>query len=220
MPDLSKLLAGVPIGLLMFFGTYVAARRRKFVAANAAVQMPAIADRLGLEFRKPSVPGHIGTVRGTFRGYEVFVDPDERPRAVVYFSASPQVILRTYEHEKRTPAGMERFDTGSNVVDGFFKDRYAAPELAEALLDHIAELQAGIRALRAASDKVAHVSLTPERLECAFDYGRPNHVPALVVEVALPALAAIADAVHRAARAKGELPRAAESGLPPAPDSA
>lgn len=215
MPDLSKLLAGVPIGLLMFFGTYLAARRRKKVAANTAVEMPAIAARLGLQFRKPSVPGHIGAVRGTFRGYEVFVDPDERPRAVVYFSASPPVILRTYEHEKRTPAGMQRFDTGSNAIDGFFKERYAVPEVAEALLDHIAELQVGLRALHLASDKVAHVSLTPERLECAFDYGRPNHVPAPVVELVLPALVAIADAVHRAARANGEVSAATESRLPP-----
>lgn len=199
MPDLEKLLGALPIGLFMFFGTYLAARRRKSVAASAAAEMPEVAARLGLTFRKPAHPGHIGAVRGEYRGYEVFVDPDERPRAVLYFTGAPSLILRTYEHEKRTPADMQRFDTGRGPVDGFFKERYASAAVAQEVMGRAGDLEAGIAALKRASDKIQHVSLTPERLECAFDYGRPNHVPASAVEGVLSALVAIADA----ATAKG-----------------
>jgi hypothetical protein len=34
---------------------------------------------------------------------------------------------------------------------------------------------------------VSHLSITPERLECAFDFGRPSHIPGDVVESLLPA---------------------------------
>lgn len=195
MADLASALRAAPIGLLMLLGTYLAARRRRNVAARAVVEMPEVARRLGLEFRPPSAPGNIGGLRGTHRGHEVFVDADDRPRIVVYFAEPPPFILRTYEHEKRTPGGMERFDFRRPLLDGFFKERYGEPDAVDRLLLRAARLDPAVQALAALADRVAHVSITPERIECAFAFGRPNHVPAHVTEELVPVLTAMAAAL-------------------------
>ncbi len=192
MADLGTLLRAAPIGLFMLFGSYWAARRRKGEAARAVSEMPELAARLGLEFLRPSAPGRIGAVRGHFRGFDVYVDPDERPRIVVYFQNAPPLVLRSFEHEKRTPNGMRRFETTSPAADALFKERFASEDAISRLSSRAGELEAAVRTLRGASDKIAHVSATSERLECAFEYARPNHLPVQVVEAALPALAAMA----------------------------
>ena len=122
MADFSSAVRPV-IGLLMLFGSYLLARGRKTGRQRAIREAPALAARLGLEHRTPGDPSVVGSMRGSHRGREVFVDADERPRIVVYFAEAPPVVLRTFEHEKRAPAGMERFDTRSAKVNRLFKER-------------------------------------------------------------------------------------------------
>ena len=105
MPDLSSIVRAAPIGLLMLIGSYVAARRRKGGARRAAAELPDVARELGLELRPPANPTGIGTVRGEHGGLDVFVDPEDRPRIVVYLRRAPAAYLRSYEHEKRPPPG-------------------------------------------------------------------------------------------------------------------
>jgi hypothetical protein len=187
--DLEKLVRAAPIGLFMLVGSYLAARRRKSGWARAAEEYPEAARRLGLEFRAPAEPGRIGTMRGNVQGYRVFVDPDERPRVVLYFIQGPALVLRTFEHEKRSPNGMARFETGSSFLDGFFKDRYAPPELVEALAKDGTRLEATIRKVsQDLGRNLAHLSVTDERVECALDFGRPSHIPAGRVERLVPEL--------------------------------
>jgi hypothetical protein len=187
MADLATVLKAAPIGLLMLLGSYVASRRRKSGWSRAAKEFPALADRLGVTFRAPPSPTRIGTLRGTFRGYDVFVDPDDRPRLVVYFGSAPPVILRTFELEKRVPSGMQRLETQNPLVDRFFKDRYVAPESADELSDCAGEFETRIVPFAVKwRNKVTQVSITPERLECEFDFGRPLHLPPEVVEELLP----------------------------------
>jgi hypothetical protein len=105
----------------------------------------------------------------------------------VYTRTDPQVVLRTFEHEKRVPAGMVAV-TPDGVPPGFLKDAYAAAAIAPALEKRTEELA---RLLRPFAERwpraVSHLSMTPERLECALDFGRPSHIPADVVEALLPA---------------------------------
>jgi hypothetical protein len=193
MPDLGEILRAAPIGLLMLVGSYFAARRRKSAFAQAKERFPELARSLGLEFLKPADPARIGCLRGRFDGHSVFVDPDERPRIVVYFERAPRLVLRTYEHEKRTPEGMRRFDSGAPLVDRFFKERFAADDVVLRLRGEAPALEAQIRPFAADfRAMVAHSSVTPERFECAIESGRPNHIPLDVVKALLPAAVLLA----------------------------
>src|SRR5947207_839124 len=198
MADLAKLLQGGGIGLFMFFGTYLAAKRRRTGRARAEKELPELARRFGLE-SKAAGPGTIGALSGNYEGYDVYVDADERPRIVVYFAAAPAVAFRTYEHEKRVPTGMTSVLTDNAAVDRFFKDRYASPERAAALHDGASTLG---RLLQPFTGRwyrnVSHVSITSERLECALDFGRPSHIPKEALENLLPGAIALARFVEQA----------------------
>jgi hypothetical protein len=192
MADFESILKAAPIGLLMFFGTYLASKRRQSGRARAAKELPELARRLGLESRKAD-PGGIGALSGDYEGYRVYVDPDERPRIVVYFANAPAVALRTYEHEKRVPPGMVSVLTDNDAVDRFFRDRYASPERAAALHDEASAFERLLEPFTGRWNRnVAHVSVTSERLECALDFGRPSYIPKEAVESLLPGAVALA----------------------------
>jgi hypothetical protein len=189
--DLEKLRDALPIGLLMLLGSYVAAKRRQSGAARAAKEYPALAQKLGLSLRAAE-PGRIGALTGEYDGYRVFVDPDDRARLVVYFRTAPRVVLRTYEHEKRAPAGMVAVMTPGRVPNRFFKDCYASAQIAATLSEREPALEALLRPFTERWPRnIAHVSITPERLECAVDFGRPSHISTEVIEVLLPASIAL-----------------------------
>ena len=175
---------------MMVVVPYVAHRLRKSGAARAARGYPALASKLGLSRREPP-PGGVGALSGEMDGHRVFVDPDERARIVVYTRTEPQVVLRTFEHEKRVPAGMVAVML-DGPPPGFLKDAYAAPTIAPDLEARAEDLS---RLLRPFAERwprtVSHLSVTPERLECALDFGRPIHIPPEVVEALLPAAIAV-----------------------------
>ena len=138
--------------------------------------------------RRPAASGRFS---GEIDGHRVFVDPDERARIVVYTRIQPQAVLRTFEHEKRVPAGMIAVML-DGVPPGFWKDAYAAPAIAPALEARSGELGALVRPFAERWPRtVSHLSVTPERLECALDFGRPIHIPPEVVETLLPAAIAL-----------------------------
>ncbi len=175
---------------MMVVVPYVAHRMRRSGAARAAKEYPALATRLGLSRRDPAAGG-IGALSGEMGDHRVFVDPDERPRIVVYTRSDPQILLRTFEHEKRVPPGMVAVRLG-NVPLGFWKDAYAAQAIAPALETRTDELARLVRPFAERWPRtVSHLSITPERLECALDFGRPSHIPADVVETLLPAAVAV-----------------------------
>jgi len=198
MADLETILRAAPIGLFMLFGSYLAAKRRQSGKARAAKELPELAQRYGLVARAAE-PHRIGALTGNYEGYDVFVDPDERPRIVVYYASAPAVALRTYEHEKRIPFGMVSLVTGNAVVDRFFKDRYAAPGRAAALHEAAATFASLLEPFGGRwTRNVAHLSITAERLECALEFGRPSHIPREAVESLLPAAVALARFVEKA----------------------
>lgn len=187
MAGIRELLGGGAFGLFMLLGRYAAAKWRQSGAARASKEYPELASKLGLTLRAAGA-GRTGALSGEYGGYRVFVDPDERPRIAVYFASTPKIFLRTYEHEKRAPADTAPFSTRHDSVDRYFKDRYASPAIAGALRDHGEELAERIRPFSEQwAPRVAHLSITPERLECALDFGRPAHIPREAVEALLPA---------------------------------
>jgi hypothetical protein len=192
MADLGAILRAAPIGLLMLIGSYVASKRRQSGAARATKEFPELAAKLGLTARAAAA-GKIGALAGDYQGFRVYVDPDDRPRVVVYFARAAEVTLRTFEHEKRPPPGMVSFTTGNTAVDRFFKDRYAEESLASRIAKHADELAKLLEpfTLRWARN-VEHLSITPERVECAVQFGRPTHIPPEAAESLLVAAAALA----------------------------
>lgn len=192
MADLEAILRAAPLGLFMLFGSYVAAKRRKSGHRRATQEFPVLARELGLEFRPPSEPDRIGALRGKYQGHDVFVDPDERPRVIVYFDPAPAVVLRTYEHEKRAPNGMVRFETRNPGIDRFFKDSYASPAGAERLVADAEAFEAAVRPFSVSHrGRLAHLLITQERLECALDIARPAHIPPDMLRELLPAAIAL-----------------------------
>jgi hypothetical protein len=205
MADLEAILKAAPIGLFMLFGSYLAAKRRKSGHRRASAEFPGIAAELGLEFRAPSDAGRIGTLRGTYQGYDIFVDPDERPRIIVYLASAPVLALRTYEHEKRVPNGMVRFETREPSVDRFFKDAYASPGAAGRLIADVKGFEAAIRPFAAVHrPRLAHLLVTAERLECALDIARPAHIPPELLRELLPAAIALARFLEERAAPRAE----------------
>ncbi|HVU04188.1 MAG TPA: hypothetical protein VHE30_20665 [Polyangiaceae bacterium] len=199
-------LVRASIGFLMAFGTYYAARRRKTGAGRARTEFPALAARLGLAHRPPADSRGIGSLRGTYEGHEVFVDPDDRPRVVVYLRGEPQILFRSFIVEKRTPANWVRIESGDSWLDGYLKDRYASTDAARALRPHHPELAVKIR--RIVDGHLAQnpqLSVTAERIECALDFGKPAHLPADAVERLLPDLEELAELLEEAAGARPEM---------------
>jgi hypothetical protein len=191
MADLGS-IKQVIIFAMMVIVPYVAHRLRRSGAARAAREYPALATKLGLSRREPP-SGGVGSLSGEMGGHRVFVDPDERARIVVYTRTDPQIVLRSFEHEKRVPAGMVAVAIAlDGAPTGFLKDAYAKETLAPVLKARASELA---RLFRPFAERwprtVSHLSITPERLECALDFGRPSHIPPDVVETLLPAAIAL-----------------------------
>ena len=184
---------------MMVVVPYVAHRLRRSGAARAARDYPALATKLGLSRREPT-PGSVGALSGEIGGHRVFVDPDERARIVVYTRTDPQLVLRTFEHEKRVPVGMVAV-APRGLPANFLKDAYAGEAIAPALEARAEELT---RLLQPFAQRwprtVSHLSVTPERLECALDFGRPSHIPPDVVEELLPAGIALVSFLESLAR--------------------
>jgi hypothetical protein len=175
---------------MMVVVPYVAHRLRRSGAARAAKEYPALATKLGLSRRDPPAGG-IGALSGEMGGHRVFVDPDERARIVVYTRSAPQIVLRTFEHEKRVPAGMVAVRP-EGAPSGFLRDSFAGEAIAPALKARADQLAACLRPFAERWPRtVSHLSITPERLECALDFGRPSHIPPDVVEALLPAAVAL-----------------------------
>jgi len=176
---------------LMVIGPYVMHRMRRTGAARASREYPALARELGLSLRAAE-PGRIGALSGDYDGYRVFVDPDDRARIVVYTHTEPRVVLRTFEHEKRVPNELVSATTPNRVAERFFKDCYAAEDVAHALAERAGELEPLLRPFAERWPRtVRHLSITPERLECELDFGRPTHIPEDVVKALLPAAVAL-----------------------------
>jgi hypothetical protein len=205
MPDLATILRAAPIGLLMLIGSYVAARRRKTGFQDARENYPALATRLGLTHQRPAEARRVGSMRGNFREHDAFIDPDERPRVVVYFRVAPKLALRSYDHEKRTPKGMKRVFTGATAVDAYWKDSYASSALATALRGDVAAFEHHLTLLRDIGGRALQsLSITEERLEATFDFGRPIHLPETVAERFLPVAADLVDWLEALAKAHPE----------------
>jgi hypothetical protein len=200
-------LAGVRALLMGFLALgvpYLALRKRKSGFSKAKAEYPAIARQLGLSHRAAEDSGRIGALRGTLDGHEVFVDPDERPRLVVYLKGAPPLLLRSFELEKRIPQNMVRVETRDTSLAEVFRECFAASGVAEKIRSRASELEAAYQRIRAAHvGPFASVSVNDERIEVALEMGRPAHVPSETVSAMLPALVAFARIVEEIGETTG-----------------
>lgn len=177
------------IGLFMFLSMVFAHFRKRTGWALASRDYPEFARKMGLHLREPQ-RGAIGKLRGVYDGYQVVVDPDDLCRISLRFVTEPLVELRSYSHFKRPPEGLTAFRSGDADFDAYFKERYAGEEIAEALsrtagLGQLIRPFLGTRAVQS-------LAISPNGVECFFDYGRPPYIPVRTLEAFLPALTALA----------------------------
>jgi hypothetical protein len=175
----------LPIGILMFAGSLIAATRRKAGRALAQRNYPSVAKRLGLTFEPPKHPAGVGQLTGQFQGREILVQPDERPRIVVYLKGEPSIELRSYPHWKRAPEGYAAFSLGSQKLNRWLPNRYCALG-AEERFSESEPLATALAELQLFGAHIKQVVVEPGRLECVFDYGTPPYIPASDVAQLVP----------------------------------
>jgi hypothetical protein len=79
------------------------------------------------------------------------------------------------------------------VGSGFFKDRFASPEVGEHLAAVAPELEAALQPFKARYPRVLQqLAVTPERIECTLDFGRPPHLTVDTVLELVPAIVRLA----------------------------
>ena len=194
MEWLSK--GALPIGMLMFVGMFLALVLRRVRFKRTAASFPALGTKLGLSFKRPTSSRGIGSLQGDYRGYPVFIDPDEQRRITVRFSREPRIDLRNYAHGNRPPKGMQTFFSGDKRFDGFFKTRYVDPDLEERL-SRVKNLRALIGPFQGPYYRqLKQLNVTPNGVSCILDFGNPPHIPPAAVEYLLPAMVSLARVVE------------------------
>lgn len=183
--DLS-VLRSVPIGLVMFgvmaWG-YIRRRARRNATRSG---YPALAERLGLEHRRPTRINDVGQLHGVWRGYRICVDPDEQRKIIVRFAGEPLIDLRSYE-VPRCPVGMKTFGARDRAVNAYFRTRYASDAIAERLNE--ADLvRLTLPFSRDYRHAVRDLNITQHGVTCTLDFGNPPHIPTQAILELLPAL--------------------------------
>ncbi|MGC4068228.1 MAG: hypothetical protein QM784_26985 [Polyangiaceae bacterium] len=190
-------LNALPLGLLMFASLVWGYFKRRAAHRRAKDDYPALAERLGLEYRRPSSDAQIGVLHGKLRGFLVHIDPDDQRKLIVRFRGTPQLDLRNYESQRR-PRGTDYFSTGDRSADRFLKTRYATPELVE-------RLTAGRLAARLPPffdtyrHEVKEFHVTEHGITCMLDFGNPRFIPVDAIEALLPTLLDLAEVIEPSA---------------------
>jgi hypothetical protein len=191
-------MQAMPIGLILFIGTYLSTRRRKSARAQSAEQLPKLAQKKNWTHLAPRVSGDIGVFTGQYESYEIRIDPDEGARITLRFAGKPRVALRTFSFLKRAPRSQETVTTPFRQFDAYFRDRYASPAVIAALLQ-LGDLDNEVTQLKACPQEIDTLSISEEGIECRLKYERVVCVSAAAVEYLLPLLLRWAKAIDSAA---------------------
>ena len=135
MLSLTTILAiGIPLVSLAPFAVMAAkGARAKSGKRRAAQAMPQLAARLGLGFEASRDFDEVGEIEGTYRGYEVSLRPDFFGSMRVTPRGRYGIDLDTNQPTQRPESGMSEFVLGKPAFEKFFAQRYAAPEVIQAL---------------------------------------------------------------------------------------
>lgn len=186
----------LPIGILMFAGLFLGVAWRRLRARKATRDMPALAEMLGLAYKPSSSGRGMGTLSGAYRGYRVYVDPEEQRRITVRFEHSPEVDLRSYDVPRAAPPGMRTYFSGDKKFDAFFKTRFVGEQVA-ARLDAAESPRQFLEPFRGAySRELKQVNVTDHGVSCVLDFGNPPHLPAEAVAHLLPGMLQLAELIE------------------------
>ena len=183
-------LKAVPIGIVFFASTILAATRRKAGRALAQREYPALAERLHLTREPPRYAGWAGKLAGHYEGRRVVVEPDEHSRLLMEFRMPLGVDLRSYERWKRDPPGLQGFSLGKEL-DAWLDNRFCLEDKVEAMRNN-AELAGLLQELRDATERLKEFTVDETKIECVVEFGSPPYIPARVVERCLPVLSRLA----------------------------
>jgi hypothetical protein len=184
----------LPLGLLLFGVTAFGYFRRRAGHVVARGAYPALAAKLGLEYRPSRYASGVGTLSGTREGFAVSVDPDEQRKVTVRFRAAPKVELWSHEHNKRPGPGLVSFRPRERRLAALARTASASPELAERLEASEALGEAAERLRRVPQLKA--FSVTASGVSATYDFGNPPFIPADVAEEALELLLGFARAIE------------------------
>jgi hypothetical protein len=108
------------------------------------------------------------------------------------------VDLRSYEASPRAPFGMVTVYSGDRDFDRFFRTRFAAEDMADAIAATsspgacVAAFEGRYRR------QVKELSVTSGGVTCRLDFGHPAHIPVGAIQRLLPACSDLADLVEPA----------------------
>lgn len=114
-------------------GLALRAVRNKSGKKKAASQFPQLAARLGLTFEQSRDFDEVGEISGAYRGYEVALRPDFFGSMRVTPRGRYAIDLDTKPPTERPEDGMTQFTLGHGPFERFFSQRYAAPEVVQAM---------------------------------------------------------------------------------------
>lgn len=211
-------LQAVPVGLVMFVGTVGGFALRAFRKRRARATFPELGQRLGLHHLPPEMPGAGGTLKGTFGGFEVRIEADNKARIVVQVPSAPTMDLRNYDRWTRLPPGLQPFALSDRAVNGWLKTRLTDPDVVESIVAD-GELLALLRQL---SDLTAlrEFSVADGRVEMIFDFGVRGLFPAGAAEQALQLAVAVGERCGAIAKSSGDAPGNPASAATPSEDEA
>jgi hypothetical protein len=191
----ASLLRTLPIGVLLFFLTYLALRRKRSERGKSLVELPAFAAAEALRYQERTT-GQVGVVSGQYKGYEVRIDPENGAKIWLGFTNSPKVQLRNFRFLKRQPAGLQQMLTSFRQFDAFFVERYVDGAAQDALFS-LGDLNKLVDDFKASPQRLVTVSVSPEGIECRLVVERVPYISREMLEYLLPKLVRIAQALDK-----------------------
>ena len=121
------------ITIAPFAGLALRAARNKSGKKKATTELPRLAARLGLTFQQSRDFDEVGEIGGAYRGYEVALRPDFFGSMRVTPRGRYPIDLDTKPPTERPEEGMTQFTLGHAPFEKYFSQRYAAPQVVQAL---------------------------------------------------------------------------------------
>lgn len=184
---LSSLLGVVTVVIMIV--SHVS-RRRLF--RRAAISLAGVGRELGLEHVPSSFANGQGSLRGTYAGVAVRVDPDEGQTVGVRFATQPRVDLRSYAIAAPVSFDMQEFHAPDAAFNRFWKVRRATPELADELVERASADWVEPLARGKYARNVKSVTVTADGVSCELNFGAPPHIPPDAVPALLKACVSLA----------------------------
>ncbi|HKI97418.1 MAG TPA: hypothetical protein VKB51_02975 [bacterium] len=168
---------------------------------RARAELPALAERLGLNYRPSAQPGRAGELNGILRGHRVLVRPD-RPALFVEYRFRVEGLRLSTARPRRAPA--ETLRTGHRGFERTFPLRVAPGPAGAALRGATAFHEAAVACMRRWRRRLVRLDFEGAQVSAMLKRRgllRPRaYLTAAEVEALLPQLLGLVEALEAALR--------------------